>query len=53
MIVIGIVWLNVIFGLLEGISFSLFLERRIAVISTVGMATDFVFLGSVFVTDAV
>lgn len=53
MITIGIMWLNVVFGLFVGISVSFFPDRIMVVIRTMGIVVDFVFLGSVFVTDAV
>lgn len=50
---IGIIWLNVVFGLFVGISASFFLESIVVEITIIGIVNDFVFLNSVFVTDAV
>lgn len=50
---IGIMWLNVIFGFVVGISDSFFLDSSIVVIMIAGVVNALVFLGSVLVTDAV
>ena len=52
-ITIGIILLNVVFGLFVGISVSFFLDITMVVITIMGTVNGFVFLGSVFVTDAV
>lgn len=46
-------WWNVVFGLSAGISASFFLDNIMVVAMIVGIARGFVFLVSVFVTDAV